>query len=639
MNRYLVASLLMLSCSVTNAAEVRPEWRRDFPEPIEWQRVTALGDLLVGTAGALYAVDASTGDVRWSHRDLAHLSSNALSELPGSTLALVTDGAADGRTVVVNLRNGTLVFDSRTARLAKVSSTQVLARSGSLLVAGFAADAPQPTLYFYSIEDGKQLWSSDALAGAANANTASIQSAPFELGDGTFVVAAFGNLYRFDQTTGNVLWKSGIAGARLEFRQAATKPDVLFVGAEARAAGTSAAASTTYQAFRMSDGQPLWKRAVQFRNPMNRLIVASDRGLVVTDGNTGKGRVHLLDYDTGQLVWGKGVEINGLVVDSVSTDAGLVLTTGYDSVWASKGTAYLVYVLDPSTGAMRFPAPLAVKGRLLSSELTAKGLLYVTTHELNVFDPVSGKLLNAPVLRGKQPIFTTSYERFVYAYNSDDGMLYRFNRESGQIVQLSQSPFMLGDGDRVRSLDLVGGRLVLVGQQTVAGFSRAGAVQFNAHYPAPRDPAWLDSLAWAEGVRAGMASAYAGEYGGAFASVAAEPNQGSASQALAAGLEQGFSRVQPGYADLTSAARKRYEASAESRDFVFMLVQNDDQRVSLAQVSKLDGKIVGQIDMRGDQAPSYQVDDVGSLIFHSPGQTTVAAYRFAPQQVRVATGP
>ncbi|HZF28565.1 MAG TPA: PQQ-binding-like beta-propeller repeat protein [Gammaproteobacteria bacterium] len=667
MRRCLTICLLAMTfLSTANAADVPAEWRRDFAEPIAWQRVTALGDLLVGTTGALYAVDPATGDIRWSHRELADTTGAGVVELSGSSLVLVTSEGENPRTAVVNMRNGALVFDSRKEQLARIGAAHVLARSGGLLIAGFEAGKPRPTLFLYNVADGKRLWSSDALsegmspltqlvvsAALAVADVSPVQSAPLELDDGSFVLGAMGNLYRFEHATGKALWKTAYTGGSFELVQTPQRPDVLYVGAEEteRSLGGAdqarATTSTSYQAFSLTDGKPLWKRPMQFRNPMNREIVAVQRGLLVNDGNRSKGRLYLLDYDTGQSLWGnkgRGIDVSGLVVDHAITDAGLLITTGYDSVWTNKDTEYLVYVLDTSTGAFRFPEPLKVKGRLLTTELTSKGLLYVTTHELNVFDPVSGKLLNGPLLRGKQPIVTTtSDERFVFAYNSDDGFLYRFNRESGQIVKLSQTPFMLDEHDQARSLDALDGRLVLIGQQSVAGFSRVGALQFSAHYRAPRDPAWLRGLAWAEGIRAGMASAYAGAYSAAFASAAANSEQGSLNESVAQGLEKGFSDLQQGYqglaGDYVSFARKRYQASAEARDFVFMMVQGDDDRVSLAQVSKLDGKIVGQIPMRDDKEPSYEVDDVGSLIFHHPAPTTVTAYRFSPQRVQVAEAP
>jgi outer membrane protein assembly factor BamB len=667
MRRCLTLSLLAFGFfSAAHAADVPAQWRRDFAEPIAWQRVTALGDLLIGTTGALYAVDPATGEIRWSHRELANMPGAGISELAGSSLVLVTGAGQDPRTAVVNMRNGALVFDSRKEAITRISATHVLARSGGLLIAGFQADKLQPTLFLYDIDNGQRLWTSDALnegmsplmklvvsAALQVAAVSPVQSAPFELGDGTFVLGAMGNLYRFERDTGKVVWKTAYSGGRFEFVQAAQRPDVLFVGAEEvqrtiGGTGQAATESTTtgYQAFQLSDGKPLWKRPMQFRNPMNREIVALEGGLLVNDGNGSKGRLYLLDYGTGQSLWGnkgRGIEINGLVLDHTATDAGLLLTTGYDSIWTNKDTEYLVYVLDTKTGSFRFPEPLKVKGRLLTTELTSKGLVYVTTHELNVFDPVTGKLLAEPLLRGKRPIVTASDERSVFAYSSDDGFLYRFDRESAQVVKLSQSPLMFDENDQPRSLDAFDGRLVLVGQQSVAGFTRAGALQFNSHYKAPRDPAWLRGLAWAEGIRAGMASAYAGAYSAAFANAAANSEQGSLNKEVAQGLEKGFSDLQQGYqglaTDYVSFARKRYQASAEARDFVFMMVQSDDHRVSLAQVSKIDGKILGQIPMHDDKEPSYEVDDVGSLIFYHPAPTTVTAYKFSPQRVQVAEAP
>ena len=171
------------------------------------------------------------------------------------------------------------------------------------------------------------------------------------------------------------------------------------------------------------------------------------------------------------------------------------------------------------------------------------------------------------------------------------------------------------------------------GRQTVVGFSRDGAQLFDAHFPAPRDPAWLRSLAWAEGVRAGMASAYAGAYSAAAGQVAASTETGSLEQELAGELERGFSDLSQGYAglasDYVSFARRRYEASAESREFAFMMTQDEDRTAQLLSVSKLDGSVAATIAMGRDKEPSYQIDDVSGYVFYQPTDSSVAAYRFA----------
>jgi outer membrane protein assembly factor BamB len=654
------------------AQVMRASWTRDFAAPVQWQRVTAFGHLLVSTTAALHAVDPSTGSVVWSHTDLARLPADGLQELTGSPLVLISDGAVENpRTVVLNVFNGEVVFDSRAVGLGQISAPRLLPQAGGLLVAGFEMNKLQPTLFAYSIDSGDLLWKSSVLDTAMNPSgnrllgalmstmialvkIDPVQSEPLELGDGTFLLGAMGHVMRLEAATGKVLWDTPFAGGVFEFRQADTRPEVVYVGAEeieqttslgqtTETTQTTQRIQTQYQGFRLADGAALWKRPVRFQRPMNRSIIPLDRGLIVSDGDNDKGKLHLLDYDTGESLWGnkgRGIEIAGQVLDHSFAGSDLVLTTGYDSVWTNKDTEYLLYVLDTSAGGFKFEKPFKVKGRMLGTELTDHGLIYVTTHEINIFDPATGTLRSAPVLRSREPIVTVGDGHVVYGFNSDDGLLYRFDRDTGAVATLSQNPFAFVDKDRARALELVDDTLVLTGQQTVAGFGLDGALRFNAHYPAPRNPGWMRGLAWAEAVHAGMASASAGLYGAAFAEVAGDAAVGSEGREVATQLSEGFGDLAVGYQNLAGDyvrfARQRYEASAESRDFFFMMVQHDDRRVTLTQVSKRDGSVLAEIDLGRDKEPVYQVDDISSFVFYKPAESVVAGYRFSPERVKVA---
>jgi hypothetical protein len=289
---------------------------------------------------------------------------------------------------------------------------------------------------------------------------------------------------------------------------------------------------------------------------------------------------------------------------------------------------------------MRFPKPFTVKGRMLSTELTDRGLVYTTTHEINVFDPATGRLLNEPLLRSKEPLAIATASDAVFAFNPSDGHIYRFDGETAAITRFSKAPFAFEGGDGARSLEMFDDGLVLLGQQTVAGFGADGTLKFSVHHPAPRDPAWMRSLAWAAGVRAGMASAYAGVYSAAAADAAGDLQDGTVGDQVATEMSRGFAELQQGYQGLATSyidlARRRYRASAESRDFAFMMVQDEQRRVMLAQISKRDGSILAQIDLARDKEPQYQVDDVDSMIFYQSATSTIAAYRFSPEQVNVA---
>lgn len=656
--RFACAVTVMLICSQfpisAQAGELAPVWARDFGQPIDWQQVTATGQLIVSTPAGLYSIDPADGSPLWSVPSLGRLGRSSFEELPGTPLAMIVDDRDAERVQVLNVFNGAIVFDSRAEGLAEIASTHVLARSGSLLIAGFESGNPQPTLFLYDIEDGTRRWSADVLdsgmgalasllvsAALVTTDLTPVQSAPLELGDGTFLLGAMGNLYRFDVQSGKVIWKASFTGGSYELLHADLHPDIVLAAAtetDTMFGGDEAQqyTSTSYQAFSLDDGRPAWIRPVKFNQMMSELVIPLESGFIVSEADSGKGRVHLLDRATGERMWGRrgrGISVNGRIVDYAAVGNDLILTTGYDSIWTNKDTEYQLYVLDPSAGAFRFEDPVKTRGRLLETELTDRGLVYVTTHEINVFDPASGSLLSDPVLTAREPLVTVNDGRAIYAYHSGDGLLYRFDRDTGAVSQVSKASFELPDHDSARSLDVGDDRITLLGRQTIAGFTHDGDLLFEAHYKAPRDPAWLRSLAWAEGIRAGMASAYAGIYSAAAANAAANASEGSVGQQFAQELERGFGELHEGYAglagDFIGFARRRYEASAEAREFAFMMVQDDDRRVSLASISKRNGTIESHIALGRDKEPDYQVDDITGSVFYSPTDSTIRAYRFA----------
>jgi outer membrane protein assembly factor BamB len=656
----LAAILVSALPGISTAGELAPLWTHDFAQPIEWQQVTTSGQLIVNTAGGLYSIDPADGTPIWTEPGFGRLAQSSFRELAGTPLAMIADDRDAERVRVLNVFTGSVVFDSQAERLTEIASTEVLARSGGLLIAGFEADNPQVKLFLFDIESGSRRWAigleaessgrpgldrlAELLMAAAitAADLSPVQSEPVELADGSFVLGAMGKLYRFDAASGDVIWQTAFASGEFTLLHSTLHPDVVL----AAAAETQTIigvdeterqhTSTQIQLFRLADGTPLWDRPVRFNELMNELVLPLEAGFVVSEAASDKNRLHLLALADGAQPWGRrgnGLELNGRVQEYRPVGGNFIVTTGYDSIWTNKDTEYQLYVLDPAAGAFRFEEPVKARGRLLETELTDRGLLYVTTHEINMFDPATGSLLAGAALQSREPIVTASEGRTIYSYSSGDGLLYRFDRDTGALVQVSSTPFEFSDRDSALSLDLIGDRIALRGRQTVAGFSRDGTPLFDAHFPPPRDPAWLRSLAWAEGVRAGMASAYAGAYSAAAGQVATSTASGSLEHELAVELERGFGDLQQGYAglasDYLSFARRRYEASAESSEFAFMMTQDDDRNAQLLSVSKLDGSVAATIGMGRDKEPIYAVDDVSGYVFYQSSESTIAAYRLA----------
>jgi hypothetical protein len=261
-----------------------------------------------------------------------------------------------------------------------------------------------------------------------------------------------------------------------------------------------------------------------------------------------------------------------------------------------------------------------------------RGILYVTTSEINILDVEQGKPLYPKTVESGNSVVTAASGDKLYAFSHEQGALYVVDRKAGTIERVSKAKVALENGEVPCSLDVNDDNVTLVSNQSVVAFNTDGTVKFQAHHPAPRRSALVRALLAAEAVRAGMAAFASGAYGVGMASVSADQTPGSASQVVAEGFAQGFGEMAEGYAGLSrryaQAARERFTASAASKDFVFMMVSFTKNSYGLARVSKQNGQVLEAVDMQKDKSPVYDVDSVSSQIYYRPTPNEVVSYRF-----------
>ncbi len=80
----LISAMLFLAVSVLPAAPARQIWARKLPGDARWYQLTALGNLLVGTDGALLCVDPNDGNVVWQRDDITKSNKTNAREIPGT---------------------------------------------------------------------------------------------------------------------------------------------------------------------------------------------------------------------------------------------------------------------------------------------------------------------------------------------------------------------------------------------------------------------------------------------------------------------------------------------------------------------------------------------------------------------------
>ena len=637
---------------------VAPAWTARFEQPVQWQRVTPMGHLVVATSSGLHGVDPATGSLAWTRGNLAGMVEDSFEMIPATPMFVVSTEGVNNHTLVLDSTDGHVVFDSRSAGIANILTRTVLFESGGLLILGQEKGDPTIKLFFAEMATGKIRWSNDdvfagmsdgmkkfvgLLAKVAQASTGLVEDADFagrtvEVGPDAVVMTSNDGISKISTETGEFLWRvanrdgEGKAGPFL----IPSRGGMVLVGTEVVGTGSStngeAPVQTKFRAYSLEDGSPVWDKSVKVKGPLHPPVFLAD-GVIVSPGGDVKGKIKYAMYDTGESVWGKkgkGIESNGGIVDHHETSEGLVVTTGFDSAWTNKGTVYYLNLLDTKAGAFRFPKSVKVKGRIVSTEVLPKGVLYVTTHEVNVFDPATGKsLLGKAVV--SDALVTADSDETLYAFAQDDGALYRIDKAEAKVTLLTSSKIKLEGKDRPRALEVNGDRVTLLGAQHVVGFDHQGKVSFQQYYPAPRHPGWVRALMIAQSVRAGLAAAEAGMAGAAFAQYASTQEDGTLQRQMGEELSKGYTRLSEGAAGISSdywkMAQQRFQASARSRDFHFMMVQLD-RGYGIAQVGKGDGAIRRMIPIGKDKTPSYQVDDVADRVYYRVDDHQISGYAF-----------
>src|SRR3954466_5298006 len=94
--RMLMLAGCLFSCVLIGNAQPKkaPAWSAKFKNAINWQRVHALGYLIVSTNDGLYGVNPSDGKILWENKSYPALSPDNFQEVEGTefvTISFLTD--------------------------------------------------------------------------------------------------------------------------------------------------------------------------------------------------------------------------------------------------------------------------------------------------------------------------------------------------------------------------------------------------------------------------------------------------------------------------------------------------------------------------------------------------------------------
>ena len=525
---------LILVSTASLSAQTAPQWRHTAPAEVSSFLVTPIGNVVVLSPGRAAALDPVSGVVTWARDSLRGSGDHWwFSTAPGTPFGLLDLG---DRVEVVDLATG-----------AKRWDTSALGPGG---LKGYLPVPERKLLLVYLA------WGKDSSA----------------------LVAA-------DMATGDVRWRHANP-----FTVAPKRYRALTSGQDAT--GSSLAdeqpaqwvSDTTFLLYVSEDGPvlvhantgaflwraegPKGKRPPALRDLYPPALIAEGVAYVPCDKD-----LHAIRLTDGTPLWPKPVELPSRILQLELTARGL-LVRGVRRENDARKDGSFVDLLDPATGASRWPKPFKRGWSVLHSE-------------------------DAPATISP---FTVRGDRVYFA---SDGKLYAMGLGDGSAKELGKVKFK---GDEEPTLvESRSDGILLQSPQNVLLVDTAGAVRYQSYYPAP--PMGL-----------------LGHIGSVLLRVALDVASYSFAQAEAnrTGVPQTYTQYENPF------LRIRYAAAEAARDYVYILTSEKDSagqaRSSIVKVSKDRNRVEGRVWL-SDKSPAFALDPVTATVYVKTGPQEVAAFK------------
>lgn len=676
MKKQFLALLLAVTClnaiPVFAQPKTAPLWSVDLQYVINWQRVHSLGYLIVGSGKALHCIHPQDGKILWQHEAFADVKAANFKEVEGTEFIAISYGEESDGTLpmqaIIEVESGRILFDSQKETIG-VLSLHVLPKSGKLLLIGARPGAMAASLFMYDIASGKRLWANDELfksdGGGAKGllgkmqalsqqmeSFRSLTSEPVELDDNSVIFTHPNYVMRINAGNGEVIWKNSIeSSVRAQVRFSPYQKGVVFVGVEVESSTGMTMTTTTgnaqdrkiyqnwYYAFDINSGNSLWKQPAKENDGLNVMIM-HEKGIIVCPRSEQKPTINLVDYVTGKMQWGKngkGVKVEGSVVSYLPTEKGFMITTAFHNKWNSLIDEYYLNILDPETGTLRLAKPIKLKGDLVRSEIVPKGLLFVTTREINILDLNTGSLVwdahiesGGPRTGEVRPFPVGVKDDKLYVFSPKESALFEVDKNAGTFRKLTNTKIKFEGDELPSAIDVYDDGIVLYSQQNIIKLGFDGMPKYAKYYPAPRQPALMRALLVAQAIQGAYYGVAASAYSAAAAQAAAQTSDpvgkelgGEISSTMAQLGAQGFNYS----ANAMKTFSARFKASRAATDFVMMMTRQEKRGNQLIQVSKADGEILSAIDIKNDKEPEYDIDQVINHVYYRPNVSTIVCYK------------
>jgi outer membrane protein assembly factor BamB len=631
--------------------ENKQAWENNFESNIDWFSLSSVGTLIVSTNGALFGVDGNDGKVLWKNEKFGNVQQDNFSMIDQSPyVAMVSGGLLNRQHTILNVLTGQVVADTREMGYKMVGKRYALPNQDGFVLSAYENN--KSTIFFIDAPNAKEVWK---LQDVFTKNNEVVNSRPLSVSENEFLIATDKNIYKLNSKEGKAVYsisfKTPNEALQTEGTDDAgitesTKADeekgkgggllkrIPIVGGVTSAGSgmgnlkgqaNKASTETAGKFFKIDNSE----RVYFFNNKYFAIIdekagkiigepfkfddniasfIPDSKGFVFATDEK-KSELYYIDALTGQNKWGKGIELKGKINKITLNDGKIAVSS------AKESEKNYINIIDANTGETVTKKDMSVKGEMMSLVITKRGLIYSTTDETNIQDPVTGKDVISKSLKYKTGGASVRKDGKFYVIN--DNEINAIDETTGEVTSFAKLDFK--DKEDPQNIEVMSDGILVSSAQNMVMLGWDGKQKYHTFYKAPGTSLAgkiLGGMAMAVAVGNAAAHGYAAGASG-FGTVAYDDEMRKAKRWNNFGAAG------------ASAFSKRFNMTAGTTNHQIIMSKIDDgedKGFGLVKINKQTGTTEGKV-VIGDKKPDYLFDEANGLIYYKNANKKITAFR------------
>ncbi len=646
-------------------------WQNNFESSIDWFSLSPVGNLIVSANKALFGVDGNTGKILWKNEKFGGIAQDNFAMISNSPyIAMVSGGMLNRQQTIINALDGKVVTDTREMGYKMVGKRYPVPSQDGFLMTAYEGN--KQTIFFVNAPEAAEVWK---LQDVFTKNSEVVNTRPLALSADEFIIATDKNIYKLNKASGAVVFsipfktpnekllteavedegitestkageekkdplknagKAGgigralpgalgkIGGAVKTASDVKSTTDVV-KGMNMKGAANLASTETSGKFFKIDESERVYyfnnkyfviideksgkliSEPFKFDDNLSTFIPDSKGFVFATDEK--KSELYYIDALTGKNRWSKPVQLKGKITNISLNEGKIAVSSAKES-----GNNY-VNIIDVATGAEVNKNDMKVRGAVTNVIMTKRGLIYSTTDETNIQDPVSGKDVIGKALRYKTGGSSVRKDGKYYVIN--DSEIAAIDETTGEVSTFAKVSFK--DKEDPQQLEILPQGILVSSAQNMVMLGWDGKEKYHTFYKAP-------GVSTAGKILGGLTMAVA---------MANSADQGMRAGASGFGTAAYTSHMEKSqrWSNLggsgMSQFTKRFNMTSGSKDYQVILTKVDDgedKGFGLVKVNKLTGQSEGKV-VIGDKKPDYIFDDVNDLIYYKDKNRKITAFK------------